>query len=392
VIPVRALLLVVPLLLACGRGERAAPRPAPPALDLVDVRLLGPGADERLAPSFGRGEPLALAFTPRPAVPPITAVIRVLRPSGGVVAELPPAPATRQGGGPSATWVVPIALPAAAPAGAYRVEALVTDARGRRAAATERLELVADPPGAASAPAAAPGSATGAGITGLVLRDAAGQPRTHYARGERATLAATVGGTKPGDVVRVELRGAEGLYAATERPAGAPERLELTVLVPPFGPAGSYRVGAALLRGGAAVATTAVPLVVVGRPLAAPSRLTVEASTVAGTGRRRVAEVRPPAAPLVVRVAGFTVRPAPGGWAVALAGRATLRSPDGQPVAAPAALAPLRETVAYRPLRLELTGELDLRRVRPGDYLLELEVTDEPTGRHATQLRHLVVP
>ncbi|HEY3355263.1 MAG TPA: hypothetical protein VGQ83_18565, partial [Polyangia bacterium] len=128
-------LLLAPLLLAagCGRGEpRAGTAPAvpeAPSISLTDVRVLGPNGEERLEPSFGRGERLAVAFTARPAVAPLAAVVRVLRPGGAPLTELPPARVTR-GPGRNGPLLVPLALPVDAPGGAYRVEVVVTDARG----------------------------------------------------------------------------------------------------------------------------------------------------------------------------------------------------------------------------------------------------------------------
>ncbi|HEY3355875.1 MAG TPA: hypothetical protein VGQ83_21660, partial [Polyangia bacterium] len=235
-----------------------------------------------------------------------------------------------------------------------------------------------------------------------------GRPRTHFARGERPTLDGAIRGAHPGDVVRVTLRGPDGLAAMIERPAeptpaAAAAALQVEVLMPPFGAAGPYRLGVVLVRGAAAVAAAETPAVLVGRTLPTPARLVIEASVVDGQGGRRVAEVTPPRLALRLRLAGFTATaapasaPAPGGGeapgvAVAVSATATLRTADGRPVTPATPIGAIRETFAARPARLELEGGFELRQVPSGGYLLELTATDEPSGRTATQIRHLAVP
>jgi hypothetical protein len=400
---------------ACGRrgprpgdrrGAGAAPLLLETSLLLGDVHLLGPSGEERLDPTFGRGEHVALALVPRPAITPLWAVIRVMAADSTRRHEVGPIRVERPAA-LGAPWRVPFALPLETPTGSYRLEVVVTDARGVRATTAVRLDLVSEPATAASATPASEAALRRPGLRpppgggprpraalDVVVRDAAGLPRTHYARGEQATLEVAATGARVGDELAVTLRGPEGLYghdrAALPDPAAGPVRVPL--LMPPFGSTGSYLVTVSLLRHAAPVASGEVALGVVGRDRPPPTRLTIEASTVGGLAGRRVVALASPEVPLTARLSGYAVRPAGDGFAVDLTLTAALRGLDGHVIVPPTPVARVQQRLPYRPLRLELRGTLELPRVSAGDYLLSLEAHDGLADQRAAVLRHVTVP
>ncbi|MBI5479799.1 MAG: hypothetical protein HY906_13125 [Deltaproteobacteria bacterium] len=423
----RALLsLVLAGLCGCGRGgpsapdgDSAPPAPARPAsgLSLTDLRVLDPDGEERMEPRFGRGERLQLALAPHPVAPPLAAVVRIVRADGTLLHQQEPQRVTR-GAAVNAAWVVPFALPVTAPSGAYRVEATITDVRGQRGTARARLDHVgadeasasapasaaAAPAPAASAPAVARRTRPGAGrpstLAGLRLLDAASLPRTRFARSEQPTLEVEVGGARPGDRLRLRLRGPEGRFEDREgvvppdatAPGAGATIVRQPVRIPPYGAPGAYRLETILSRGDAAVATRELALTVVAQPLAVPSRLVIEASAVAGQGGRRLAVVEGGRVRVRVRVAGYVVRPEGSASRVAVSATAVLRRPDGHAFSPRLAVGKLEEALPHRPARVDLQGELELPRVPAGDFLLELEVRDTLGAQQASALRHVSLP
>jgi hypothetical protein len=370
-----------------GPGGGASPHPH---LSVADERIVGPSAEERLEPRFGRGERLAFAFALRLAVPPVAARLRAETADGKVVLREDGVRVER-GTAPNAPSFIPFALPADASQGAYRVVAEIVDGRGARATVETRLHLVSE-----RAAASLPTPRLRDGVRRLTVRDAAGLPRTRYARGERFTVEAEVATPHSGDTAHLTLTGPEGVLLTQDLPLKATPGVAATVRAivqsPPYGAAGAYRLGVTVRRGAAEVGSADVDLTLEGRALGRPAGLVIEASEVAGATGRRVARVLPPQIPISVRLAGFHVSTKPTGTEVAVAALAVLRTADGRALTRPQVFASRAEVLAHSPTRLELEGTLELRRPpRPGDYVLELTAEDRLAGASATMLRHVTI-